>query len=102
MKKTNTFRPILLSMLLAALSVPGISLAQDQSQARIINDSKEARASFKKADPSMDNLFKKSAGYVIFPNVGKGAIGIGAAAGKGTVYQRGVAVGTAEMVQATV
>ncbi len=50
----------------------------------------------------MENLFKNSAGYVIFPNVGKGGIGVGGAAGEGTVYQRGVPVGTAEMIQATI
>jgi len=102
MKKTNTFLPIVFSMILAALSIPTISIAQDQSQTRIIDDSKEAKASFKKADPSMENLFRNSAGYVIFPNVGKGGAGIGGAAGKGTVYQKGMPVGTAQMVQATV
>jgi lipid-binding SYLF domain-containing protein len=102
MKMTNTFRPILFSMILGAVSIPGITKAQDQSQERIINDSKEAKASFKNADPSMENLFKNSAGYVIFPNVGKGGIGVGGAAGKGTVFQRGVPVGTAEMIQATI
>jgi lipid-binding SYLF domain-containing protein len=102
MKKTNTFLPIVFSMILAALSIPTISTAQDQSQARIINDSKVAKASFKKADPTMESLFKNSAGYVIFPNVGKGGVGIGGAAGKGTVYQKGMPVGTAQMIQATV
>jgi len=93
---------MLFSMLLAALSIPRISMAQDPSQERIIDDSKEAKAFFKKADPSMENLFRNSAGYVIFPNVGKGGVGIGGAAGKGTVYQKGMPVGTAQMVQATV
>jgi lipid-binding SYLF domain-containing protein len=102
MKRRNTFRPMLFSMLLAALSIPRISMAQDPSQERIIDDSKEAKAFFKKADPSMENLFRNSAGYVIFPNVGKGGVGIGGAAGKGTVYQKGMPVGTAQMVQATV
>jgi lipid-binding SYLF domain-containing protein len=102
MKKTNTFLPIVFSMILAALSIPTISTAQDQSQARTINDSKVAKASFKKADPSMESLFKNSAGYVIFPNVGKGGVGVGGAAGKGAVYQKGMPVGTAQMIQATV
>jgi len=47
-------------------------------------------------------LFKHSAGYVIFPNVGKGAAGVGAAAGNGAVYDKGVLVGTAHMTQVTV
>jgi len=50
----------------------------------------------------MENLFKHSAGYVIFPNVGKGAIGVGGASGRGTVYDKGMVVGTAQMTQVTV
>ena len=50
----------------------------------------------------MKNLFDNSVGYVIFPNVGKGAIGIGGAAGNGILYERGEAVGKAKMKQVTV
>src|SRR5580693_953132 len=102
MKMTNTVRPAVLLMVFSGLFLPRISMAQDDSQVRIIDDSKEAKASFLKADPSMENLFKHSSGYVIFPNVGKGGVGIGGAAGKGAVYEKGVPVGTAQMVQATV
>jgi lipid-binding SYLF domain-containing protein len=77
-------------------------MAQSESQERIIDDSKKAKASFLKTDPSMENLFKHSAGYVIFPNVGKGAVGIGGAAGKGAVHEKGEMVGTASMAQLTV
>jgi hypothetical protein len=37
-----------------------------------------------------------SYGYVIFPNVGKGAIGIGGAAGNGAVFQKDM-IGMADM-----
>ena len=50
----------------------------------------------------MQNLFKNAYGYAIFPNVGKGAAGVGGAAGRGTVYEQGKAVGTAQMVQVSV
>ena len=102
MKKTNTIRSVILPMILSGLFLPRILMAQDDSQKRIINDSKEAKASFLKADPSMENLFKHSSGYVIFPNVGKGAAGVGGAAGKGAVYEKGMPVGTDQMVQVTV
>jgi lipid-binding SYLF domain-containing protein len=39
---------------------------------------------------------------VIFPNVGKGAIGVGGAAGNGIVYEKGNVIGTAKMKQVTV
>lgn len=101
MKKTNSFWPAVGMMIMSAVLIPRFSMAQDD-QSRIITESKDAKASFKKADPSMDDLFTKSAGYVVFPNVGKGAAGVGGAAGKGTVYEHGVPVGTAQMVQVTV
>ena len=77
-------------------------MAQNEDQERIIKDSKEAKEAFLKADPSMENLFKHASGYAIFPNVGKGAAGIGGAAGKGAVYEKGMPVGTAQMTQVTV
>ena len=70
-KKTNTFRLAGLLMLLSGLFLTRTTMAQDETQERIINDSKSAKASFLKTDPSMENLFNHSAGYVIFPNVGK-------------------------------
>jgi lipid-binding SYLF domain-containing protein len=102
MKKKSTIRPVILLMILSSLFLPRILKAQDESHERIINDTKTAKASFIKADPSMENLFKHSAGYVIFPNVGKGAAGVGGAAGKGALYEKGAPVGTAQMVQVTV
>ncbi|MGH2565722.1 MAG: YSC84-related protein, partial [Ginsengibacter sp.] len=87
---------------LSGVFLPRIVRAQDESQKRIINDSKEAKASFLKQDPSMGNLFKNSSGYVIFPDVGKGAAGVGGAAGNGALYEKGKSDGTAKMLQVTV
>ena len=101
-KKTSTIRVAVFPMILSGLFFTSVSMAQDNSQERIINDSKGAKESFLKADPSMENLFANSAGYVIFPNVGKGGAGVGAAAGKGAVHNKGVLVGTAQMTQVTV
>jgi lipid-binding SYLF domain-containing protein len=98
MKKITIARMAMFLMLLPGLFLPRIVKAQE----RIIDDSKDAKASFLKADPSMANLFKNSSGYVIFPNVGKGAVGVGGAAGRGAVYEKGKTIGTAEMIQVTV
>ena len=102
MKRTSIVIPAIVMMMLSGLVVPRIVMAQDGSQERIIEDSKEAKAAFLKADPSMENLFKHAAGYAIFPNIGKGAVAVGGAAGKGAVYQRVLVVGTAQMIQVTV
>ena len=59
-------------------------------------------AAFKKADPSIATFFKKAHGYVVFPEITKGAIGIGGAAGDGTVFERGTAIGSSSLTQVTI
>ncbi len=62
----------------------------------------EAIARFKERDPGLDRFFDNATGYAVFPTVGKGAVGVGGAYGKGRVYQRGRYLGDASMTQLTV
>ncbi len=62
----------------------------------------EAIADFKKADPSMKIFFDEAYGYAVFPNVGKGAMGVGAARGAGLVYEQGKVVGKTTLTQVTI
>jgi lipid-binding SYLF domain-containing protein len=62
----------------------------------------EAIALFKDKDPGIKKFFDNSYGYAIFPKVGKGGIGIGAAAGRGEVYEKGELVGTARLTQVNI
>jgi lipid-binding SYLF domain-containing protein len=50
----------------------------------------------------MSNLFDNAYGYVIFPNIGKGGIGVGGATGNGIVYEKGEVIGKAKMTQVSV
>jgi hypothetical protein len=47
-------------------------------------------------------FFGNSYGYAVFPTIGKGALVIGGAYGKGRVYKQGVYVGDTTMTQLTV
>jgi lipid-binding SYLF domain-containing protein len=47
-------------------------------------------------------FFKNSYGYALFPTIGKGGIGIGAAHGSGRVYEKGKYVGDTSMTQLSV
>ncbi|MBW4050757.1 MAG: lipid-binding SYLF domain-containing protein [Proteobacteria bacterium] len=47
-------------------------------------------------------FFRTSYGYAVFPTVGKGGLGIGAAHGKGRVYEKGRLVGDVSMTQLSV
>jgi len=82
------------------LSVP--SFSQNSKDRELMQDCEEAKAQFIKTDSLMQSLFNNSYGYVIFPNIGKGAIGVGGAAGNGIVFENGKAVGSAKMKQVTV
>jgi len=97
MKKINVVRIAAMAFLSAAFIVP--AFGQDSKAGKLIGDCSTAKAEFIKSDPLMKNLFENSYGYVIFPNVGKGGIGVGGAAGNGIVFQNGHAVGSAKMKQ---
>lgn len=74
----------------------------DSKKNKIIADSNTAKAEFIKTDPLMKALFDNASGYVIFPNVGKGGIGVGGAAGNGTVYEKNKVVGMAKLSQVSI
>ena len=90
---------LLIPMLFAASILSAQKSAKDS---KLITESKEAKEKFIAADGQMASLFSNAYAYVIFPNVGKGAIGVGGAAGNGIVYQGGKAIGRASMKQVTV
>ena len=57
---------------------------------------------FEKGDPGMKGWFADAYGYAVFPSVGKGAIGVGGARGKGLVYERGTLIGKTTLTAVTV
>jgi lipid-binding SYLF domain-containing protein len=65
---------------------------------------KDAKAEFLKKDDSLKKLFDSASGYVLFPAVAKGALGVGAARGSGQLFQKGsdAPQGEAVMTQVTV
>lgn len=90
----------ILCIALAAMfvMVPGADLqASDLEQ-----NTAEAIALFQEADPSLVAFFESSYGYAVFPNVGKGGVGLGGAHGKGLVYRNGEIVGQTSLTQFTV
>ncbi|PMH46160.1 hypothetical protein BCU68_08805 [Vibrio sp. 10N.286.49.B3] len=61
----------------------------------------EAKSNFQKA-PETLHFFDQAYGYAIFPTIGKGGIGIGAAHGKGKVYKNGQYVGDSKVSQLSI
>ena len=95
--KTLSLLGLVTSLLLAgAVVVPAAEAV------RLDADVQDAIQLFQKTDPKMQQLFQTAYGYVVFPSVGKGAAGIGAAGGQGQVFEKGALIGEAKMNQVTV
>jgi lipid-binding SYLF domain-containing protein len=102
MKKTSFFhRSVLLLFALTTFFAATVH-AQDAKQQRLIDDAEKAKSSFIESDKFMQHMFNNAYGYAILPNVGKGAAGIGGAAGSGIVYEQGKMIGSVKMKQLTV
>ncbi|WP_274475745.1 lipid-binding SYLF domain-containing protein [Mangrovimonas aestuarii] len=71
--------------------------AQNDKDQKIIDDAKTAKETLLTENPDLKDFFDKAAGYVIFPNVGKGGFIVGGASGNGVVYESGEMVGMASL-----
>ena len=80
-------------MLAAVLSLFAMTAGADEYDDTI--------AVFKKAGESAA-FFAKSHGYAVFPTIGKGGLGVGAAHGSGHVFEKGKYVGDVSMTQVSV
>lgn len=102
--KKNLIHLILKSVLVFVFaSVWTASAGQtEKKDKQLVEDGKKGIKDFIHTDSLMKQLFKTAHGYVIFPNVGKGAVGIGGASGGGIVYEKGVIIGKSQMTQVTV
>ncbi|WP_324023340.1 lipid-binding SYLF domain-containing protein [Maribacter sp. BPC-D8] len=76
--------------------------AQSTKDKKIIKDSENAKEKLMTMEVGLDQFFTNSAGYVIFPNVGKGGFIIGGASGNGVVYENGTMVGMADLKKLSV
>jgi lipid-binding SYLF domain-containing protein len=72
------------------------------SQKNDVGEANEAITNFKKTNSEIENFFTSAYGYAVLPGIGKGGLGVGGAAGKGTVYQGGTPVADTKMTQVTI
>jgi len=94
-------KTVSLLVLTAVLVIAGAARAPAQ-EIPLDRDVKDAILLFKRSDSKMQKLFDEAAGYAVFPSIGKGAVGIGGAAGAGEVFEKGRLVGRAKMTQVTI
>lgn len=86
----------LISMALL-LFVTATTYSQDGDTNRLMADAQKAKQKMLEKDQGLNQFFDNASGYVIFPNVGEGGLIVGAASGKGIVYEKGKAIGMADL-----
>ena len=94
-----TLTILIASVVLGGCSAPRLS---DRELGNLEQEIDLAIDDFIDEDRGMRAWFEDSYGYAIFPNVGKGGIGVGGAYGEGLVYELGDAIGTSALTQATI
>lgn len=99
MKATCVLAGVLSILVLSACATAPATVEGKQD---IENDAANALGKAQRQDPSLISVFNSAAGYAVFPSVGKGAVGVGGAYGKGVLYERGRAVGYCDLSQATI
>ena len=73
------------------------TFSQSKKDKKIMSDANAAKITLMNADKTLGKYFSDAAGYVLFPNVGKGGFIVGGASGNGVVYEGGKAVGMADL-----
>ncbi|HET7506495.1 MAG TPA: lipid-binding SYLF domain-containing protein [Kofleriaceae bacterium] len=91
---------------IAALVI-GIAACAGAPKTPAEQQSLEARAeatlgSMKSRDPGLPGLLGSAYGYAVFPDIGKGGVVVGAAYGRGVLFEHGHATGYIELNQGSI
>jgi lipid-binding SYLF domain-containing protein len=106
MKSNSNY--LMTALMIVGMAV-GCSTTKEQSATsekadKLTSEANAAKAEFLRQDPNLSTVLARASGYVIFPTVGKGAVGVGGAAGKGQLYEAGKVypLGESELMQLTI
>jgi len=91
-----------LTSLLMVLTLLAPNLPAADKQAELDAEVKQAVDLFQKADTEIKRFFSDSAGYAVFPSVAKGGLGVGAARGKGQLFEKAKVTGETRLTQVTI
>ena len=94
-------------IILVIISLYGIAIQAAQAQVGAWDPEMERRCAetieaFKDKNRKFESYFENAYGYAVLPSVGKGAVGIGGAHGKGLVYEQDEIIGETKMTQVTI
>jgi lipid-binding SYLF domain-containing protein len=76
--------------------------ATEEKKAALSSEVQSAISQARAKDPDVKAFMDKAYGYAVFPSVGKGAVGIGGAYGRGQVFEQEKLIGYCDLTQATI
>ncbi|TVQ76154.1 MAG: hypothetical protein EA380_09230 [Phycisphaeraceae bacterium] len=103
--KVNQLKTAFLTIgAICMLSLSACQTAPKTAEGRenIRSEAAAAVARAKQTDSTLTRVLNDAAGYAVFPSVGKGAVGVGGAYGKGVLYERNRVVGYCDLTQGTI
>ena len=104
MKSVKVFLAFLIPAAVGTALMSGCSTAPPSQTAKedLSSNSHAAFADMKRTDPTLDQMLQNAYGWAVFPDIGKGAAGIGGAYGRGEVYEQGKFIGYADVSEGTI
>jgi len=102
------FRFVLAALFLSLAAPVAVSEGWDpretpeNGKSKLVKRAEDSISAFLEKDPSLDAFFNEAYGFVVFPSVGKGGIGIGFARGRGIVFRNGAPQAKAYLTQYSV
>ena len=101
--QSSTFKEYQLNKISNELLISGWNPFLDKSnKGKKANEKTIKTLSKFKKMTSLKPYFKNARGYAVFPNVGKGAFGIGVASGEGEVFEKGKVIGSTKLTQVSI
>ncbi|WP_192021682.1 MULTISPECIES: YSC84-related protein [Shewanella] len=91
----------ILSVLALSVALLGLTFSTTAHADKYADKYAKTIADFKKA-PEVQSFFNDAYGYAVYPTVGKGGVGIGAAYGSGRVYRGGSHTGDSTLSQLSI
>lgn len=93
-------------LIISALAVFAVACGgAPKTQSEIASKDQQARATLNQMiarDSSLAGVVHSAAGYIVFPEIGKAGLGVGAALGTGVLYQGGRRVGFVQLTQGSI
>jgi len=84
------------------LSACATSPSSAEGKSSLREEAANALDEAQRNDPTLEPVIEEAVGYAVFPSVGKGAVGVGGAYGRGVLYENGQPVGYCDLSQGSI